>query len=777
MAIPFLSKAETLESLRPVLSKAMVLPQFRFTVEQWNENKQQIKNFKTLPDWFKQTVIVRSSGLSEDSATESLAGHFVSVANVNGTKEIDKAIEMVVSSFEDDNKDHQVFVQPMLENVKASGVAFTRDPSNGGHYYIINYDNESGQTDKVTDGSSNELCTFVCVKSITPKLTGLKKKLIGLLQELESLFKKDALDVEFALTQNDELVLLQVRPLILTVQSALDLEGQKKKINQIHSRVSQLIQQHPYLYGDKTVFGVMPDWNPAEIIGIRPRPLALSFYKELVTDSIWAYQRQNYGYRNLRSFPLLVSFYGLPYIDVRVSFNSFIPSDIPEGIARKLVNHYITQLENNPSHHDKVEFEIIYSCYTLDLPQRLKKLKEHGFNDEDCTVLQESLRNLTNTIIHGDEGLWKVDRSKLSSLDNRFSKILSSDLTKSDKIYWLIEDCKRYGTLPFAGLARAGFIAVSMLKSMITTGVITEEEYSKFMNSLDTVSSNLSDDLNQLDRESFLKKYGHLRPGTYDILSPRYDEEPERYFDWNNQNKMTSGSHRENFSVSLQSLNKLESLLKEHGLKPDPIGFLNFIKGAIEGREYAKFVFTKSLSEVLSLVKEIGQDFKISTDDLSYVNIQIFKELYSSGGDIETALKRSIEHGKENYQITKCLNLPPLICNEQDVIHFDLPKNEPNFITLKSQAGTVTDENTPKESLKDSILMIPSADPGYDWIFSHKIGGFITMYGGVNSHMAIRAGELGVPAVIGAGESFYNQWQKAKMLEIDCAQKQVRVLQ
>ena len=71
----------------------------------------------------------------------------------------------------------------------------------------------------------------------------------------------------------------------------------------------------------------MPDWNPAEIIGVRPWPLSLSLYRELITDAIWAYQRDNYGYQNLRSFPLLVSFHGLPYIDVRVSFNSFVPRD------------------------------------------------------------------------------------------------------------------------------------------------------------------------------------------------------------------------------------------------------------------------------------------------------------------------------------------------------------------------------------------------------------------------------------------------------------------
>ena len=30
----------------------------------------------------------------------------------------------------------------------------------------------------------------------------------------------------------------------------------------------------------------MPDWNPAEIIGIKPKPLALSLYQELITNEI-----------------------------------------------------------------------------------------------------------------------------------------------------------------------------------------------------------------------------------------------------------------------------------------------------------------------------------------------------------------------------------------------------------------------------------------------------------------------------------------------------------
>jgi phosphoenolpyruvate-protein kinase (PTS system EI component) len=72
--------------------------------------------------------------------------------------------------------------------------------------------------------------------------------------------------------------------------------------------------------------------------------------------------------------------------------------------------------------------------------------------------------------------------------------------------------------------------------------------------------------------------------------------------------------------------------------------------------------------------------------------------------------------------------------------------------------------------------MIANADPGYDWIFSHGIKGFITPFGGVNSHMAIRAIELGLPAVVGVGEVLYNEWSAAYILEIDGANRRVRIL-
>ena len=79
-----------------------------------------------------------------------------------------------------------------------------------------------------------------------------------------------------------------------------------------------------------------------------------------------------------------------------------------------------------------------------------------------------------------------------------------------------------------------------------------------------------------------------------------------------------------------------------------------------------------------------------------------------------------------------------------------------NFVGSKTVTANIYDlsVNVAEDlsSLKGMIIMIPQADPGYDWLFGHEIAGLITMFGGANSHMAIRAAEFGLPA--GAKENF-----------------------
>lgn len=769
MPARFSTKAGTLQALGSQVATALLLEQVCFTVAEWRADAAATAAMvvRTIP---AASLAVRSSALAEDSEGASLAGRYTSVLDVQPTA-LGDAVARVIASYGQvvDERD-EVLVQPMLTGVRLSGVAFSRDPGTGSGYRVVNYI-EGADTAAVTAGGGLYK-TFVAA-TVSPPLPPDMARVIALLSELEALFPGTPLDIEFAFAgPEDSLYLLQVRPLVVRA-AGLDDQSHQCLLDRIAQKVAEAQQPHPFLHGHSTVFGVMPDWNPAEIIGIRPRPLALSLYRDLVTDAIWAYQRNNYGYRNLRSFPLLVHFAGQPYIDVRLSFNSFIPRDVEGSLADRLVDYYIDRLVASPSLHDKVEFEIVYSCYTLDLPERMQSLAAVGFSTASRTELSDSLRRLTNRVIDQKNGLWREDEAKLAILARRREQILGSGLDPVARIYWLLEDCKRYGTLPFAGLARAGFIAVQMLRSLVAVGVFTDTDYQQFMNGLNTVSSQLSRDLGELDRDNFLCRYGHLRPGTYDILSPRYDEAPAEYL--GRQQEPTRTQDAGKFALGLHQIRAISRLLEQHGLSADVVSLFEFLQAGIELREYSKFIFTRSLSDAISLFRDWGAGLGYDADALSYAHIGCVRELYTGADDPRGVIDRAIEEGRARYRETCALWLPPLITSPDDVRAFHVLDCDPNFITQASASGPVVTA-ADRDRLAGSIVFIPSADPGYDWLFSHPIGGLVTAYGGVNSHMAIRANELGLPAVIGAGESLFKRWSQAQWIRIDCAARRVEVL-
>ena len=778
--VAFGTKAETLERLAPRLTSGRVLPLLHFSVADWRRRPEAVVEAVQAQPWGGAPLIVRSSAQGEDGAAASMAGRFTSVPDVTARDGLAGAVDMVIASYGTPfDGAHRVLVQPMLPGVVLSGVAFTREPGSGAPYLVVNA-HRGTDTAAVTGGSGADLLTHYVHRSRTPAepwLAALRR----LADELEALLEAGApgtgaLDIEFAFVQGDDVpVLLQVRPLA-TAAPPLDAGEHRRHLSLIADKVRQGNRPHPYLHGPRTVYGVMPDWNPAEIIGVRPRPLALSLYRALVTDAIWAYQRHNYGYHNLRSFPLMVSFHGLPYVDVRVSFNSFLPADIQGELGDRLVSHYIDRLIAAPALHDKVEFEIVFSCYTFDLPQRLARLAEAGFAQDDRDRLAGSLRHLTNRIIGGDTGLWRGDAAKLEELERRRAAILAADLDPLARVYWLLEDCKRYGTLPFAGLARAGFIASQTLKSLVAVGVLSHDDVARFMAGVDTVSGRMAADFAGLGREDFLERYGHLRPGTYDILSPRYDEAPDRYFTWNAQGDAGPAPPREHprFALTLEQMRRINALLAEHGLEHDVVGLFDFLEAAIRGREHSKFVFTRSLSDALSLLRDLGAEHGFSPDDMSYADAALLTELYAGSADVRATLAESIAAGRARHALTRSLVLPPLIADADAVWDFALPPTEPNFVTQGRACGPVA---TPDGAdLAGAIVMIRNADPGFDWIFSHGIAGFVTAYGGVNSHMAIRAAELGLPAVVGAGETLFARWSAARMLDLDAGNRQVKVL-
>ena len=287
------TKAETLAQIYQKLNYAKVLPQFTFTVDEWRHSQERIRKEFSAFEWH-ESVIVRSSSLSEDTQQSSEAGKYESVADVSGEEAFQKAAETVIASYDDDNTANQVLVQPMLSDVRICGVVFTLDPNTMGNYYVINYD-DHGSTSAITSGQGTRNKLYYRFKESEneqiQKQPEEMNRLCQALHELELFFGQDNLDVEFAFA-GKELYILQVRSLCVQRVKA-DIEAQKRELELIRRKIRQEQCEKPFLCGKTTVYSVMTDWNPAEMIGIRPKPLALSLYREIITDNVWAYQRES----------------------------------------------------------------------------------------------------------------------------------------------------------------------------------------------------------------------------------------------------------------------------------------------------------------------------------------------------------------------------------------------------------------------------------------------------------------------------------------------------
>lgn len=724
-------------------------------------------------------LAIRSSSSGEDTSEYSNAGKFESVLDVQPEyNAIKDAVERVYQSYHTE-MDEEILIQPMLRGIKKSGVVFTSDIDTFADYYIVNF-YEGDNSTAVTSGNSNALKTYVQFKySERPAKDRDMNSLITVCHQIEDFLQNDALDMEFAIDNEGKVFIFQVRPIAKGCKNTYRKANLKPVLNRIYKKAKKLSVQHPFLLGHTTCFGVMPDWNPAEILGVRPKKLAISLYKELVTDSVWAHQRCDYGYRDLTMHPLMISFCGVPYIDTRITFNSFIPQGLNNKISEKLVDYYINKLSRYPRYHDKIEFEIVYSCYYLGLHEKLKELLDYGFNENEITRIEFSLLELTNNIIAPDRGLYKNDISKIAILMENYEKIVQSDISLVDKIYWLIEECKVYGTLPFAGVARAGFIAVQFLKSFVSMGIINVKEYNDYMSSLDTVNKKMNRDLQKLYRgevtkADFLKTYGHIRPGTYDILSKRYDEAFDEYF--SEGCLPVIAQEEKTFFFSQEQMQRIQVELEENGLAITADQLMVFIRESIEGREHLKFVFTKSVSKILQLVGELGTRVGISVEDMAYLDISVVKQLYVDlyTGDIKTVFEENIKDNKIQYQSAIQLKLPSIIVQPDDIYSFYMLDEEPNFVTQKNITADIVELNDINgQEYEGKIVFIRAADPGYDFLFSKGISGLVTQFGGANSHMAIRCAELGIPAVIGVGEQNYTEWSKYKRATIDCLKRQV----
>ena len=302
-----LSKGQTILNLKKKLKNFIVPNLLIIKVSDWKKNKKQVLEEikkKFIFENYTDKIAIRSSSVDEDGNLESSARKYLSLLNINtnNDNEIIKSVNKVIKSYRK-NKTHflksEVIVQEMIQKTIVSGVIFTREINKGAPYYVINYDDVSGKTDTVTSGKgdNSNKTLYVFRDKISELKSNRFKLLLIAVKELEQVLSKRYLDIEFGIDQNLNLYLFQVRKITLISKwKKHNFNQLKKKLENIKILIKKEIKPKKNIFGYSNVFGQMPDWNPAEIIGEFPRPMSFSLYKLLITNKVWSDARSEMGY-------------------------------------------------------------------------------------------------------------------------------------------------------------------------------------------------------------------------------------------------------------------------------------------------------------------------------------------------------------------------------------------------------------------------------------------------------------------------------------------------
>lgn len=116
-----------------------------------------------------------------------------------------------------------------------------------------------------------------------------------------------------------------------------------------------------------------------------------------------------------------------------------------------------------------------------------------------------------------------------------------------------------------------------------------------------------------------------MRPGSYNILSPRYADRPNLF---QSAGVLTIKTDKTPpFELTKTEKAALEKLLAEAGLSRSAKSLLAYAEKAISGRELGKFVFSRNLSDVLEAIAFWAEDMNLSRKNASYLPVQALLNL------------------------------------------------------------------------------------------------------------------------------------------------------
>ena len=164
----------------------------------------------------EKILACRSSALDEDQNNESNAGKYLSILNVSDDNLKESVDKYFLSSFGKKSPKDEILIQPMIQDVLASGVAFSHDQNTGQSMSSISV-SFSKSTEVVTSGKKGYETWKCQLKADIKTNNKYIDKIRSLVEEIYDIFQ-NPIDIEFCIDKYEKLYLLQVRPLLCSVE-------------------------------------------------------------------------------------------------------------------------------------------------------------------------------------------------------------------------------------------------------------------------------------------------------------------------------------------------------------------------------------------------------------------------------------------------------------------------------------------------------------------------------------------------------------------------------
>lgn len=432
-------------------------------------------------------------------------------------------------------------------------------------------------------------------------------------------------------------------------------------------------------------------------------------------------------------------FNNVAYINVNHSLNSFLTRSLQADSCEKIIQHQLEKLKENPQLHDSIEFNISRSSYVFDTEDEFAVEYKNIISPEEIQKWHQDLIEIDSlnksTLEKNNETMLRA----FSLLDGNFK------YSKKENIKFIRDNM----ALPFTHHSRLGFVYFAQLNNLLRKDVITEAQKNSLLLSVKSISTKMKSDAYQVklgkkSLSSFLDIYGHIRAGNYNLSSSNLKNNLEF------TELLVHNSEPQDENISLQKVifSNIDKYFELNNIPYTASAWVEMFQTAIATRENSKFYYTKGIDGILNEIEEQN----ISDEELfQRLNIE-----FSQENKINLDLKNTL--------------MPDLISSSDDFYLYEEMSKDGNYIGQGTVSGKVllldNYSNQPYD-LDNKIVVIPAADPGWDWIFNYKIKSLITQYGGPNSHMAIRCAEHNIPAILGVGENNFSMISTSQSLSID----------